>query len=111
MEINNLLETKTFNGKMACLFLHKETFKLITPTEDDWMSEVIPLTLFNELHRMPVNESVLKVKELIFNWLSQNDYLDKFEIVDITHSIFKSGLNKETIALVREFKINQILND
>lgn len=111
MEIKNLLEAKEFNGKQTCLFYHDGNFKLITPIEHDWMSNAITFGNFKELHNMSKTESVLKVKELIFNWLCKNSYLDKFEIVDITHPIFQSGLSNQTIALVREFKINQILND
>lgn len=110
MEIKNLLEAKELNGKQTCLFYHDDNFKIIIP-EGNWMSHVVSLRLFKQLNLMPKYEALLKVKEIIFNWLSQNDYLDKYEIIDTTHPIFESGLTKETIALVREFKINQILND
>jgi hypothetical protein len=115
MEINmnssNFLETVKVNNEMSCLFYHDGCFKLICPTENNWMPEAISYDSFTYLRTLSPEKAVLKVKEVIFNWLAENSYLDKYVIIDLNHIIFKQCINNETISAIREYKINQILDD
>jgi len=74
MEINmnssNLLETIQLNNEMACLFYHDGCFKLICTTEKDWMPESISYDSFTYLRTLPSEKAILKVKQLVFTWLT-----------------------------------------
>jgi hypothetical protein len=111
MDSSNLLETIQVNNEMTCLFYHDGYFKLICPQEKDWMTEAISFDSFTYLRTLPSEKAILKVKQLVFTWLTENSYLDKYKIIDLDHIVFKQPINDETISAIREYKINQILDD